>query len=122
MGFESRFGRRAGALIDEESGEVILLQRKGKLYVLKCWLKAAPFGRPESDDMEEAPQCVSYSISRIDGIGASPLFGTASAALDKEVDTTEIDGDAPPLEVADHDESKLADVPGGVGEEEVRKP
>ena len=47
MGFESRFGRRAGALIDEESGEVIPLQRKGNLYVLKCWLKAAPFGRPE---------------------------------------------------------------------------
>ena len=48
MGFESRFGRRAGALIVEESGEVIPLQRKGNLYVLKCWLKAAPFGRQES--------------------------------------------------------------------------
>ena len=48
MGFESRFGRRAGALIDEESGEVVPLVRKGNLYVLKCWLKAAPFGRPES--------------------------------------------------------------------------
>ena len=48
MGFESRFGRRAGALIDEESGEVIPLQRKGNLYVLKCWLKAAPFGRPDT--------------------------------------------------------------------------
>ena len=47
MGFESRFGRLAGALIDEESGEVIPLKRKGNLYVLKCWLKAAPFGRPE---------------------------------------------------------------------------
>ena len=47
MGFESRFGRLAGALIDEESGEVIPLQRKGNLYVLKCWLKAAPFARPE---------------------------------------------------------------------------
>ena len=45
MGFESRFGRVAGALIDEESGEVIPLERKGNLYVLKCWLKAAPFGR-----------------------------------------------------------------------------
>ena len=54
---------------------------------------------------------VNYSVSPIDGIGASPLFGTASAALDKEVDTTEIDGDAPPLEVADHDEAILADVP-----------
>ena len=48
MGFESRFGRRAGALIDEESGEVIPLERKGNLYVLKCWLKAAPFGRPDT--------------------------------------------------------------------------
>ena len=48
MGFESRFGRKAGALIDEESGEVIPLQRKGNLYVLKCWLKAAPFGRQEN--------------------------------------------------------------------------
>ena len=47
MGFESRIGRVAGALIDEESGEVIPLQRKGNLYVLKCWIKAAPFGRPE---------------------------------------------------------------------------
>ena len=49
MGFESRFGRLAGALIDEESGEVIPLKRKGNLYVLKCWLKAAPFGRPEQN-------------------------------------------------------------------------
>ena len=46
-GFESCFGRRAGALVDEESAEVIPLQRKCNLYVLKCWLKAAPFGRPE---------------------------------------------------------------------------
>ena len=47
MGFESRFGRLAGALIDEETEEVIPLQRKGNLYVLKCWLKAAPFGRQD---------------------------------------------------------------------------
>ena len=47
MGFESRFGRVAGALIDERSGEVIPLQRKGNLYVLRCWIKAAPFGRPD---------------------------------------------------------------------------
>jgi hypothetical protein len=46
MGFESRFGRVAGALIDEETGEVVPLQRNGHFYVLKCWLKAAPFGRP----------------------------------------------------------------------------
>ena len=48
MWFESRFGRRAGVLIDEESGVIIPLHRKGNLYVLNCWLKAAPFGRPES--------------------------------------------------------------------------
>ena len=48
MGFESRFGRLAGALIDEETEEVIPLQRKGNLYVLKCWLRALPFGRPEA--------------------------------------------------------------------------
>ena len=47
MGFESRFGRLAGALIDEETQEVIPLQRKGNLCVLKCLLKAAPFVRPE---------------------------------------------------------------------------
>ena len=48
MGFESRFGRLAGALIDEETEEVIPLQRKGNLYVLKCWIRALPFGRPEA--------------------------------------------------------------------------
>ena len=47
MGFESRFGRWAGALVDEETEEVIPLERKGNLYVLKCWLRAAPFGGPE---------------------------------------------------------------------------
>ena len=46
-GFESGFGRLAGALIDEETHAVIPLQRKGNLYVLECWLKAAPFVRPE---------------------------------------------------------------------------
>jgi hypothetical protein len=48
MGFESRFGRTMGALIDEETGEVVALKRKGNLYVLRCWVKAAPFGRPEN--------------------------------------------------------------------------
>ena len=48
MGFESRFGRLAGALIDEESEEVIPLERKGNLYVLKCWIRAAPFGGQDS--------------------------------------------------------------------------
>ena len=47
MGSESRFGQVAGALIDEATQEVISLQRKGNLYVLKCWLKAVPFGRQD---------------------------------------------------------------------------
>ena len=47
MGYDSRSGKAAGALIDEEMGEVIPLQRKGNLYVLKCWLRAAPFGRQD---------------------------------------------------------------------------
>ena len=50
MGFESRFGRRAGALIDEVTEEVIPLEREGNLYVLRCWLRAKdpePFPRPE---------------------------------------------------------------------------
>ena len=48
MGFESRFGRVAGALIDEATQEVIPLERKGNLCVLKCWLKVAPFGRQDT--------------------------------------------------------------------------
>ena len=47
LGFEGRFGRHAGALICEKTGEVIPLTRKGNLYVLTVWIKAAPFGRPE---------------------------------------------------------------------------
>ena len=47
MGFESRFGKVAGCLIDAESGEVVPLVRRGNLYILKCWIRAAPFGRPE---------------------------------------------------------------------------
>ena len=46
MGFESRFGKQMGCLIDTELGEVIPLQRRGNLYVLRCWIRAAPFGRP----------------------------------------------------------------------------
>ena len=44
MGFESRFGRRYGCLIDSGSGEVIPLTRKGNLYMLKCLVRAAPAG------------------------------------------------------------------------------
>ena len=50
-GFESRFGRKAGALIDEVTEEVIPLERKGNLYVLRCWMRAKEpehFARPEN--------------------------------------------------------------------------
>jgi hypothetical protein len=46
-GFESRFGARMGCLIDSTTGEVIPLTRRGNLYVLRCWIRAAPFGRQE---------------------------------------------------------------------------
>ena len=48
MGYEGRFGRYAGALICETSGELIPLVRKGNLYVLRVWIKAALFGRQET--------------------------------------------------------------------------
>ena len=41
-GFESRFGKRAGCLIDSQSEEIIPLHRRGNLYFLKCWVRAAP--------------------------------------------------------------------------------
>ena len=47
MGFESRLGRRAGALVCETTGEVVPLARKGNLYVLRVWVKAAPLGRQD---------------------------------------------------------------------------
>ena len=47
MGYESRLGSRAGALVCEETGDVVPLIRKGNLYVLRVWIKASPFGRPE---------------------------------------------------------------------------
>ena len=47
MGFESHFGSQYGCLIDTETSEVIPLVRKGNLYVLRAWIRAAPFGRQE---------------------------------------------------------------------------
>ena len=51
MGFESRFGKHAGALVDSYTEEVIPLHRVGNLYMLRAWTKSAPdpnssFGRP----------------------------------------------------------------------------
>ena len=48
IGFEVRFGRTMGALIDEETGEVVPLKRKGNLYVPRCCLRAPPFDGQES--------------------------------------------------------------------------
>ena len=51
-GFESRFGLTAGALIDVQTEEIIPLERRGNLYYLRTWVRAAPnaanahFGRP----------------------------------------------------------------------------
>ena len=50
-GFESRFGQFAGCLIDSVTEEIIPMRRKGNLYFLKAWVRAAPnsnspFGGP----------------------------------------------------------------------------
>jgi hypothetical protein len=42
LGFESRFGKTAGALVDKWTGEVIPLRRVGNLYMLRAWIRAAP--------------------------------------------------------------------------------
>ena len=47
MGFESRFDAAFGRLIDKTTGEIIPLQRRGNLYILKAWIRAAPFRRQE---------------------------------------------------------------------------
>ena len=50
MGYESRFGSQCGCLIDTTTDEVIPLVRRGNLYMLRCWVRAAPvagFARPE---------------------------------------------------------------------------
>ena len=46
MGFESRFGAAFGCLIDTETGEIIPLQRRGNLYVLRAWIRSAPAASP----------------------------------------------------------------------------
>ena len=47
VGYESRFGSKYGCLIDTTNGDVVPLLREGNLYVLKCWVRAAPFGGPD---------------------------------------------------------------------------
>ena len=70
--------------------------------------------------MRKSPQCFRQSISPIEV--AVPSNGTDSAALEPEVGTLEIDGGAPSLEAADREQAMVPDVPGGVGEEEMRRP
>ena len=75
--------------------------------------------------MRDNPQCFSYSVSPFVGFNAAPLFGTASAAQDEEVNKVEIDEAAPPVEAAGpilQAEEEQADVRGGVGEDEIRRP
>ena len=47
-GYESRFGRELGCLYGVTAGDVIPLHRRGNLYFLRAWVKAAdaatPFG------------------------------------------------------------------------------
>ena len=50
MGFENRFGAAYGCLIHTTTGEVIPLQRRGNVYILRAWIRAAPsagFARQE---------------------------------------------------------------------------
>ena len=51
MGFESRFGKDYGALVDIETGEITPLHRQGNLYMFRVGVRSAlrpgsPFGGP----------------------------------------------------------------------------
>jgi hypothetical protein len=50
-GFECLLGRAGGLLRDEDSGEMIPLERRGNLYHFKAWIRSAdncpPFGGQE---------------------------------------------------------------------------
>ena len=41
MGFESRFGKDYGALVEAETGEITPLHRQGNLCRLRVWLSSA---------------------------------------------------------------------------------
>ena len=47
MGFESRFGKHYGALVDVENGDVTPLHRHGQLYFLRVWVRSV-----ENDNMK----------------------------------------------------------------------
>ena len=42
MGYDSYYGKKGGYLEDTQTGERIPLHRRGDLYVLRMWIKAAP--------------------------------------------------------------------------------
>ena len=69
MGFESRFGASFGCLIDTATGEVTPLQRRGNLYVLRAWIRAAPaiaapFGGRKVDDDIRVPIIIPNRIRK----------------------------------------------------------
>jgi hypothetical protein len=50
MGFQCVLGRYGGQLVDETSGEIIPLHRRGNLYVMRAWIrqdKPSGFARPQ---------------------------------------------------------------------------
>ena len=49
IGFESRFGKHYGALVDVDTGDVTPLHRRGQLYFLRVWVRAAPDGSKAND-------------------------------------------------------------------------
>ena len=46
VGYESRFGREWGCLYDVSTGDVIPLHRRGNLYFLRAWARAADISTP----------------------------------------------------------------------------
>ena len=49
LGFQCVMGKHGGQLVDEESGEIIPLHRRGNLYVMRAWVRqneSAGFPRP----------------------------------------------------------------------------
>ena len=50
LGFQCVLGKYGGQLVDEESGEVIPLHRRGNLYVMRAWIRendSSDFTRPQ---------------------------------------------------------------------------
>ena len=85
LGFESSFGRTMGALIDEETGEVVPLRRKGNLYVLSRWLKAALFGRQECRCPTGSPASSTFpQVRRADIITPLRVYLTKSKGWEGE--------------------------------------